>query len=55
VVVVDRDMWGQEHYREMVTEALDLANADAHLSPEAAARLAGRPVMAIDNAQWADE
>ena len=50
-VVVDQDLWGQESYRRMMTETLGLANADADLSPEEAARRAGRPVVKVTNHQ----
>ncbi|MCK4314333.1 MAG: DUF2723 domain-containing protein [Anaerolineae bacterium] len=45
VVVVDQDLWGQEPYRRMMAEALDLVDASAGLSPEEAARRAGRPIV----------
>jgi hypothetical protein len=45
VVVVDRDLWGQEPYRRMMAETLGLVDATASLSPEEAARRAGRPIV----------
>jgi len=49
VVVVDRDLWGQESYRRMMAGALGLADATAGLSPEEAARQVGRPVVKVTN------
>ncbi|MDY6878132.1 MAG: DUF2723 domain-containing protein [Chloroflexota bacterium] len=51
VVVVDQDLWGQEPYRRMMAEALDLADTTANLSPEEAARRAGRPIVRVTNSQ----
>jgi len=51
VAVVDRDLWGQEPYRRMMAGALGLADATADLSPEEAARQAGRPVVKMTNDQ----
>ncbi|MCK4452004.1 MAG: hypothetical protein KAX26_15585, partial [Anaerolineae bacterium] len=51
VVVVDWDLWGQEPYRRMMAEALDLVDASAGLSPEEAARRAGRPIVRMTD-QW---
>lgn len=44
VTVLDRDLWGWEAYRVRMAEALGL-DAAVGLSPEEAARQAGRPVV----------
>jgi len=47
VVVVDRDLWGQESYCEMMGQVFGLETAADDLSPEEAARRAGRPVIEV--------
>ena len=51
VVVVDRDLWGQEPYRRTVVAALGLETAENGLSPEEAARRTGRPIVEVTSDQ----
>jgi hypothetical protein len=48
VVVVDRDLWGWEPYREHVVRSLGIGLLPATVSPEEAAQVAGRPVVSVD-------
>jgi len=45
VVIVDRDLWAQSPYREIMAGALGLEAVESGLSPEEAAQRAGRPVV----------
>ncbi len=47
VLVLDRDLWAQDSYRRIVSEALNLETVANGLSPEDAARHAGRPVVEV--------
>jgi hypothetical protein len=47
VVVIDRDLWGQETYRNMMVEVLGLEIAEGNLSAEEAARQTERPVVLV--------
>lgn len=47
VVVLDRDLWSHEPYREMLTDSLALKSNQRALSPDEAARLAGRPAVGV--------
>jgi hypothetical protein len=47
VVVIDTDMWGQEHYRRMTAGALGIDAGENDLSLEDAVRLAGRPAVYV--------
>lgn len=53
VVVVDSDLWAQEPYRRNLADAMGVDVADFDLSPEEAARRAGRPIARImPNGSW---
>jgi len=47
VVVLDRDLWAQSAYRQVVGEALGLEIVEAGLSPEEAVRRSERPVVDV--------
>ena len=47
VAVLDRDLWGHEPYRKIMTEELGLEAAANDLSAEEAARRTGRPVVEV--------
>jgi hypothetical protein len=47
VVVVDRDLWGQAHYRQTLAGALGIARTDGGLTPEEAAGRMERPVVVV--------
>jgi hypothetical protein len=49
VTVVDVDLWAQEPYRQMVTKELGTEEIEDNLSPEDAARRAGRPIVEMIN------
>ncbi|MCP4542491.1 MAG: DUF2723 domain-containing protein [Chloroflexi bacterium] len=49
VTVIDVDLWAQEMYQVMTTKELGIDEVERNLSPEDAARRAGRPIVEMTN------